>query len=221
MTFDEDDLRLPDDEDDRVGWAYKVADDAHRTELRFDAWAEHYDEDVRKLLDWRGPGETVKVTLKHVERDAVILDAGSGTGLVGEVLAAQGYAGFVGVDISQHMLDIAEKKDIYAGLVHANLMEPLDFPDSHFDATLSVGTSGYLSGRVIREFARVTKPGGHIIYTISDHRYDEGGFAAAVDHLKRAGIMDLIEKSDPFAAIPRAEPDHLARVHVLKLRKGS
>jgi len=217
MTFVADDEKLPQDDSSRIGWAYQVADDAERTEARFDAWAERYDDDVSTLLDWRGPDQTVKIALRHVSPNARILDAGSGTGLVGQILADHGYGNIVGADISQSMLDIAADKGVYRTLHKANLMEPLDFPDNGFDAVLSVGTSGYIAGPVIAEFARVVSRGGHIIYTISDNRYVEGGFEAEVDDLCRNGDMRLVETGPEFAAIPLAEPDHMARVHVLQM----
>ena len=210
--------KLPKDGQARVGWAYEVAEDLKRTEARFDAWAECYDDDVSRLLDWRGPAEAVKATLRNVPLSARILDAGAGTGLVGQMLADNGYDTVVATDISRAMLDIAEAKGVYQALLKANLMEPLGFADCSFDAVLSVGTSGYTSGPVIAEFARITAPGGHIVYTISDKRYVEGRFDAEVNALSRNGRVSVVEIGPEFAAIPRADADHMARVRVL--RKG-
>ncbi|MGI9413548.1 MAG: class I SAM-dependent DNA methyltransferase [Hyphomicrobiales bacterium] len=208
--------KLPKDGQSRVGWAYEVADDLKRTEARFDAWAECYDDDVSSLLDWRAPAEAAKATQRHVPHSARILDAGAGTGLVGQILFAHGYDNIVATDISRAMLDIAEAKGVYRALHKANLMEPLGFADCSFDAVLSIGTSGYVSGPVIAEFARITAPGGHIVYTVSDTRYVEGRFEAEVDALSRAGLVSVVETGPEFAAIPRADADHMARVHVLQ-----
>ena len=210
--------KLPKDGQSRIGWAYQAAQDLKRTEARFDAWAECYDDDVSSLLGWRGPAEAVKATLRNVPLSARILDAGAGTGLVGQMLADSGYDTVVATDISRSMLDIAEAKGVYQALLKANLMEPLGFADCSFDAVLSVGTSGYISGPVIAEFARITAPGGHIVYTISDKRYVEGRFDNEVDALSRDGLVRVVETGPEFAAIPRADADHMARVHVL--RKG-
>lgn len=211
-----DEEKLPEDGSARVGWAYTVADDVRRTEARFDAWADHYDDDVTTHYGWRGPAEIMKVTEKYIAPEASILDAGSGTGLVGQVLAANGYRNITGNDISHCMLDIAAEKNVYRNLHKANLLEPLVEPDEHYDAVLSVGTSGYITGESLAEFVRVTKPGGYIMYTTSDRRYAEGGFDDVTDGLVAGGVLQTVEKTAEFAPIPRAEPEHLARVHVLK-----
>lgn len=211
--------RLPEDGQARLGWAYRAAGDHGLTEARFDAWAALYDQDVSNLLGWRGPAEAAKVTARFVRPDQTILDAGCGTGLVGEVLAAGGYCNVVGVDLSQSMLDIASAKQVYRQLHKGDLSAPLDFPDGQFDAVLAIGTSGYLTGEVIMELVRLVRAGGHIIHTISDSRYREGGFEQAVSDLEARNIVEIAEIGEPFAAIPRSEPDHMARVHVLRKKE--
>jgi predicted TPR repeat methyltransferase len=213
------DEELPEVADERIGWAYKVADNATRTEARFDAWAERYDDDVANLLNWQGPAELAKVVARYVDPGAFIHDAGAGTGLLGEILAASGYRNLTAGDLSQSMLDIAATKDVYLELYKSNLMDPLEFPDQHFEAVVSVGTSGYISGEVFKEITRIVRPRGHIIYTISDNRYSEGGFDKVVDELCAAGVLEIVEIGHQFAAIPLSDPNHMTRVHVLRRLK--
>ena len=208
--------KLPRDDRARVGWAYEAAGDVERLESRFDAWAELYDDDVSTLLDWQGPVQAVKATMRHVPQTARILDAGAGTGLVGKILAENGYTDIVAVDLSQNMLELAEAKGVYRALLKADLTERQKFVSGSFDAVMSVGTSGYVSGPVIAEFARITAPGGHIVFTISDARYSEGGFDAEIAALARNGSVRIVETGPEFAAIPRADADHMARVRVLQ-----
>ena len=52
-----------------------------------------------------------------------IIDAGAGTGLVGEALAKLGYTNMDALDISQEMLDEAEKKKVYTKFICAPLNE--------------------------------------------------------------------------------------------------
>ncbi len=211
-----DDEELPRERQARLGWAYQVAADVARTEARFDAWALDYDADVAELCDWRGPLETVASVKRYLPVETRILDAGAGTGLVGEVLANHGYADMVATDLSQKMLDVADAKSVYRETLRADLMEPLPFSDGSFDAVLSIGTSGYVTGQVIPEFARVIGPGGHIIYTTSDDRYREGGFEAAVKVLEANKILQLVEIGAEFVPLPLFNPDHRARIHVLR-----
>ena len=77
--------------------------------------------------------------------DAKVLDAGAGTGLVGERLCEAGYRDLVGIDLSPGMLAVARGKDVYRELRQTNLGESLAFPDDAFDAVISVGvfTTGH------------------------------------------------------------------------------
>lgn len=74
-----------------------------------------------------------------------ILDAGAGTGIIGEMLARQGYKNIDGLDISQKMLDIAEKKNIYKRLICAPLSEVRidEIQTGQYDVTLCAGTIVY------------------------------------------------------------------------------
>ena len=72
-------------------------------------------------------------------KDAIILDAGAGTGMVGEALAELGYTQIVGVDISEAMLENARKKQVYQAQYQGNLEEIINFLDKEsFDAIISV-----------------------------------------------------------------------------------
>lgn len=205
---------LPGNRDDRVGWAYKVASETERARQRFDAWAADYDRDVQDLLGWIGPEATRDYVLKHVSKDASILDAGAGTGLMGVLLREHGYFELTGTDISQKMLDVARKKSIYKQDFQADLTKPLPVKDGSFDCVVCVGVSGYMIAPTIGDFVRILKPCGHIIYTISDSHYYEHGYSDAVDALVMVGALSIQEKSDPFAALPKSDPHHKARVHV-------
>ncbi|MEM8797246.1 MAG: class I SAM-dependent methyltransferase, partial [Pseudomonadota bacterium] len=88
--------------------------------------------------------------------------------------------------------------------------------DDSFDCVVSVGVSGYMSPGTIGEFVRVVRPGGVIVYTISDGHYEENGFKPTVMDLVDGGQLEIVEVSEEFASIPKSEPSYLARVHVYK-----
>ncbi|MEM8797788.1 MAG: methyltransferase domain-containing protein, partial [Pseudomonadota bacterium] len=165
--------KLPEERTDRVGWAYRVAQEAERAKARFDAWAQDYDRDVEDLLGWKGPQNTLIHVLTHVPKGSRILDAGSGTGLMGALLFQAGYRNLVATDISDKMLEVARTKDVYLSDFQADLNQPLSVSDDSFDCVVSVGVSGYMSPGTIGEFVRVVRPGGVIVYTISDGHYEE------------------------------------------------
>ncbi|MEP1443966.1 MAG: class I SAM-dependent methyltransferase [Hyphomicrobiales bacterium] len=209
---------LPEDRQDRVGWAYKVSKETERARERFDAWAEDYDRDVHDLYGWNGPDATRDYVVKYIAKNASILDAGAGTGLMGVLLRENGYHNLAGTDISQKMLNVARSKDIYKTDFQADLTKPLPVDDNAFDCIVCVGVSGYMIAQTIGDFVRILKPSGHIIYTISDSHYYEHGYSDVVDVLVSAGSMKVLEKGDEFAALPISDPDHKARVHVYQKR---
>lgn len=59
--------------------------------------------------------------------EAVVLDLGCGTGAVGTALASRG-ATVYGVDLSNEMLSAARVKDVYSGLMSADLEDFLEAP---------------------------------------------------------------------------------------------
>ena len=68
------------------------------------------------------------------------LDAGAGTGLVGEAIAQQGYTNLTAVDLTDKMLAIAKEKQVYKSLHQCNLEDSCGFSNSaNFDAIIAAG----------------------------------------------------------------------------------
>jgi len=83
----------------------------------YKVWAESYDRDVVEVIGYVGHSITTELLLKYVDNfKAKILDAGCGTGLVGEILHEKKFNNIVGVDFSQPMLDQALEKNVYQSL---------------------------------------------------------------------------------------------------------
>lgn len=191
----------------RVQWVYE-AENPEELARRYDEWARTYEDDLHRDFGWYGPMHAVNAALKHVPQDARILDAGAGTGLVGALLAENGYDEIIGIDLSAGMLEQAASKDVYAELRQMVRGEPLDFPSNAFDAVLSVGvlTLGHAPASSLDELARVTKPGGHVIYTLRPDLLDDG-FQQKQAELEAAGKWELAEVSEPLQVLPKGEPD--------------
>ena len=118
------------------------------------------------------PALALEACRQYVPSDARILDAGAGTGLVGKALSDAGYRNLTAIDMSPGMLEEARAKGVYRQLRRMVLGERLDFPDDNFDAVVSIGvlTLGHAPARSLDEMVRVTKPGGHVIFTLRpDH----------------------------------------------------
>ena len=97
---------------ERVQWIYTSKDNKELAE-RYDKWAKDYDADLDEGFGYLGPQRAVEYFVKYVPQNARILDAGAGTGLVGELLAGRGYKDLVAMDLSKGMLEEAKNKNAY------------------------------------------------------------------------------------------------------------
>ncbi len=193
---------------DRVQWVYSSSNNQELAK-RYDQWAKDYDRDLENDFGYIGPQYTVDNFAKYVPLDARILDAGAGTGLIGELLFAQGYRELVAMDLSKGMLEEARKKNAYKEFHQMVMGEPLDFQTDRFDAVVSAGalTEGHAPADSLDELVRITKPGGHIIYTLRTDLYETAGFKEKNNNLAQLGKWALVEKGDEIQGMPKGEPD--------------
>ena len=192
---------------DRVQWVY-ASKNNRELEERYDEWAGEYDQDLREEFHWIAPRVTVALMAKYVAQDARILDAGVGTGLVGECLIDAGYDDLHGIDLSVRMLDVARDKGLYRELRQMTLGESLDFADDTFDAVISVGvfTTGHAPAHAFDELIRITRNGGYIFFSLKTELHEEG-FGRFLDGLETAGKWSLVEGSDRYHPMPKGEPE--------------
>ena len=98
----------------------------------YDGWAQTYDAEMAKA-GYRHPSICLALFARHMPRGAApVLDAGAGTGLVGEWLGIIGYSVVEALDISPGMLAVAASKNIYTQLHEGALGQPLPFGDGQF-----------------------------------------------------------------------------------------
>ncbi len=192
----------------RIQWIYSSTSNAELQE-RYDQWAAEYDEDLAEGFAWNAPRNASALFAKHVDKGARILDAGAGTGLVGEVLSQLGYTNLVAIDLSPGMLEEARRKQVYSAFHQMVLGETLDFDTDAFDAVISVGvfTLGHAPASAFDELVRVTKPGGHIVFSLRTDVYENNGFREMQDGLTAAGKWELAEMTDQFRPMPKGEPE--------------
>ncbi len=193
---------------ERVQWIYSSRDNKELAE-RYDLWSRDYDTDLDEGFGWLGPQRAVEYFIKYVPKDARILDAGAGTGLVGELLAKQGYSNLIAMDLSKGMLEEARKKKVYREFHQMVLGEKLDYATDSFDAIISVGvlTVGHAPASSLDELIRITRPGGYIIFSLRPDVYRESGFREKQDNVEAAGKWKLVEASEEFQPLPKGEPD--------------
>ncbi len=130
---------------------------------------------------YRG-ADLVASTLGRVAGDAGqldVVDAGCGTGLVGELIAKKARR-LVGVDASWPMLEKAREKAIYGELHHGDLIEFLNDRPDNFDVVTSAATLIHFGDlRPAFEAAATTlRDRGLFVFTLFPNEDDENAIAA-------------------------------------------
>lgn len=166
----------------------------------YDRWAETYEAEMA-ATGYRHPSVGLALLARHAPRGAgPVLDAGCGTGLLGDWLGILGFGPLEGLDISPGMLAVAARKGTYIALHRQALGGALPFADGAFAAVISTGvfTTGHVGFEGMPELIRATKPGGVLVITVKLPIW-EGGFAAAL-----AGTpgVSLAEQTAPYISMP-------------------
>lgn len=200
---------------DRVRWVYSSRDNEELAE-RYERWATAYDEDLREVFGYTMPRNAAEVFERHVPLGARILDAGAGTGLVGEALHGLGYGDLVAMDLSEGMLNEARTKGVYREFHQMVMGEPLGFPTAAFDAVICVGvlTLGHAPPGSLDELIRVTRPDGHVVFSLWPEVYENRGFREKQEALVSADKWRLAEVTEARQALPKGEPDVCHQVWV-------
>lgn len=169
----------------------------------YDGWASTYDAEMAKA-GYRHPSICLALLSRYLPKgSAPLLDAGAGTGLVGEWLGIIGYTEVEALDISKGMLAVAAAKNVYARLHEAALGTPLPFADGHFAGVVSAGvfTTGHVGPEGLDELVRICRPDGVIVLTVKMAVW-ESGFAARIGELADAGRLSLEEQTEPYVSMP-------------------
>ncbi len=198
---------------------YNAKDSQEAAEL-YDNWAEDYEQSI---LSWgyATPAVTAGFFGRYVDpREGTVLDAGAGTGMMGEILAPLGYQDLVGIDISANMLELARKKGMYKDLRQMKLGGQLDLPTDAFSAVVSTGVfaAGHAPPESFEELIRTTKSGGHMIFSVRTDVYEDGGFKDKQEALEREGRWQLVEATDPFSHLRFEDPELKVRVFAYRVR---
>ncbi|MBT5108266.1 MAG: class I SAM-dependent methyltransferase [Rhodospirillaceae bacterium] len=181
----------------------------------YDDWAASYDETL-KGWDYRAPTQAATYLRAQMPSNAAILDVGCGTGLTGAALRAAGFTGPIdGVDLSPDSLKEAKKLNVYSTLDTANLQTlPLSIADDAYDALICIGVLTYVpdSDSVLREFARMVRPGGRVLVTQRDDVFHERAFGQTAKAL--TDVFSDVAITDPQPYLPD-NPDFGAAIKVI------
>jgi predicted TPR repeat methyltransferase len=167
----------------------------------YDDWAGNYDADMART-GYRHPSVALALLARHLPKGAApLLDAGVGTGMIGDWLGILGYPEVEGLDISEGMLAVAAKKGTYKALHRLALGGPLPFADGRFAGIVSTGvfTTGHVGAEALDELIRVLAPGGIFVLTVKSTVWEAGmqaGLAA------RADSLAIAEQTEPYNSMP-------------------
>lgn len=167
---------------------------------RYDEWALDYVDDVRSW-GYTLPEDLAAALNAHAPVGR-ILDAGCGTGLIGHALADRGIAAdrVIGVDASMASLAVAAGSGVYGDLVRVDLMAALPFDDRTFGSVICGGVFTYLpdTAHVLREFVRVLRPGGVIVFSQRTDLWTAHQTDEALAQLRAGGLAVDIGERRPY-----------------------
>lgn len=174
--------------DGRIVGIGRIEEDVVKSAYR--RWAPVYDATF---------GKVSMVGRKHVvdvinQRQGRVLEVGVGTGLsLGDY---ERHLEIVGIDLSPEMLDKARERVANERLTHVTGLHEMDaseltFPDAAFDTVVAMYVMTVVPEpeKVMRELARVTKPGGEVI--LVNHFSQEEGVRGWVER-RMAPFAEII-----------------------------
>jgi len=201
---------------DKLHRAYHAKDSSETAEV-YDDWAAEYEQHM-KNVGYTHPAMVASMAARHVApTDEPVLDAGAGTGVLGEILTALGYSNLSGLDASEGMLKIAGLKKNYRDLSHQFLGQSLCYDDDYFALVASSGvfTQGHAPLAGLDELIRVTRPGGHLVFSVA-RTYLDGPFEQKRQQLELAGLWHFVAASERYNSAP-LEDNLISQVYVFQV----
>ena len=113
------------------------------------------------------PDPTLRLLDRLVPRDGLVLEAGCGSGVITQHLAGRGRR-IIGIDLAIESLRRAKVEWSTIRLVRGDVRS-MPFPDSSFDAIVSLGVVEHLRGTVVealREHRRVISSSGRLLISV-------------------------------------------------------
>lgn len=145
---------------------------------RWSFCAEGYDSIIQKEFQGEIPSKWSRLLEEHAPKTVGnALDVGTGPGFFSILLAKMGWK-VTGIDCAEKMVETARKNSRSAG-VEAEFYQmnnhQLDFPDHSFDYIVSRNVTWILYDpeTAFREWLRVLKPGGRILYFDANWHYTD------------------------------------------------
>lgn len=135
----------------------------------FDNYAEHFDYELMEGLQYKVPEALYREASRYFfdRWDLDILDLGCGTGLCGPYFSPRSKQ-LIGIDLSEQMLALAEKKNCYQRLIQGEMTQVVAGFKEAFDLIIAADSLVYL-GELAPLFIalyQALKPGGYCLFTV-------------------------------------------------------
>jgi hypothetical protein len=172
-----------------------------------------YEHVVQGLLECRSPQVAADGLARALDRLAVepagvvLLDLGSGTGLVGELASALGVSAIIGVDVlaAARAACLRDRPGIYRDYVIGDLVAAGDevlarLREHRPTALVSAGAFGgtHAPPTALLNALSVLPSGAPVVFTIDErwtHTNGPGGFRTALDELLASDRLRLLDRS--------------------------
>ena len=161
------------------------------------SWASTYDNEVQK--NGYVTPERVAKALKDIvtNQSEVILDYGCGTGLSGSALQAVGFTNIDGLDVSQEMVSLAEKKSIYKKLTVFDPSTKIPVHADQYKIITAIGVIGAGAAplEVFDNLFSLLPPNGLFAFSFNDHTLSDPNYEEKVNQCLNSGQAITLHKS--------------------------
>ena len=161
------------------------------------SWASTYDNEVQK--NGYVTPERVAKALKDIvtNQSEVILDYGCGTGLSGFALQAVGFTNIDGLDVSQEMVTLAEKKSIYKTLTVFDPSTKIPVQADQYKIITAIGVIGAGAAplEVFDNLFSLLPPSGLFAFSFNDHTLSDPNYEEKVNQCLSSGQAIILHKS--------------------------
>ena len=161
------------------------------------SWASTYDNEVQK--NGYVTPERVAKALKDIvtNQSEVILDYGCGTGLSGSALQAVGFTNIDGLDVSQEMVTLAEKKSIYNKLTVFDPSTKIPVQADQYKIITAIGVIGAGAAplEVFDNLFSLLPPSGLFAFSFNDHTLSDPNYEEKVNQCLSSGQAIILHKS--------------------------
>lgn len=201
----------------------------------FDSYADDFDTHLVGALKYSTPSQIMSLLDGAWDRrDAVVLDLGCGTGLMGVELEGR-TAQMVGVDLSAKMLEKARERNLYARLVQADLVEMMHKePDCSFDLVVAADVFVYVGklDALFEQTRRLLRPGGLFAFSVEAavpglhaqagetgyHLHERGRYVHTREYIERLGTSHGLALHEMRDAVCREDKGVPVRAYLVLFR---